>query len=266
MADPVIQIKSRDYLKRVVGGRDRNYPWLEMHTWDMVRHYDDFLGDMMMGDATAPGTYETVTGVDGAFAILADKESGVAELSASTGAGASGEYCGVCLPELAWLGDLNACMAVRLQVDTITSVKVEVGFTDAVDDAGAVNSLAGNTFTASNAALWVMDTSDTLNWQCVGRSSTGPTGSAAASADKIEPGVAPVGATYETMVVCLRGNNAKFYRLNANGRVVYSSIWMPYAIEGGTPIVPWVFVQLRGTVDRNVNIDFVDFWQRRTAA
>jgi hypothetical protein len=264
MADNVLVKRSRDFLKRYAGGRDRLYPLLEMHTQDMVVHRDDFLGDTIRGDATAPGAYEVVTGVDGAINILANQVNGVAEVRASDGAGADDEYCGVSLPELNFQGQLNCNMAVRLQIDAIATVKVEIGFTDVTTDAGAVDALATPTFTATDAAVWVLDTDDTANWQCAGVQ-------AGSAATKIEPGFAPTAATFETLQVSIEGTTARFLRYDANGRNTYDSSRsgedMTNAITGTTQLVPWVFVQLRaGSIDRNLQLDFFDAWQRRTTS
>lgn len=260
MADPIQLVRSRDALKRVRGGRDGLYPILELNTWDVVHYFDDFLGDELRGSGAAPGIYNVQTGVDGAFDILADQPNGVAQLSASVGNGADNEYAGVSLPGLAFTGDRNAVMAVRMSIDVLTTVKVEVGFTDAVNDAGAVNVLATPTYTASDAALWILDTDDTAFWQNVGvQAGTGAT--------KIEDSLAPTAATYETLIVALRDTNAKFMRLNADGHLTYESAWMTSAITAATVLVPWIFVQLRtGTIDRNVNVDFIDVRARRTTS
>jgi len=260
MADPIQMVRSRAHLKRVRGGRDGLYPFLEHNTWDVVHYFDDFIGDEMRGSGGVPGTYELNTGDDGTFTILADQTNGVAELSGSTGAGSSGEYAFIALPELNWTGAQNAVIAVRLKVvEAITTVKMEVGFTDVTTDNGAVNSLSGNTGTASDCAVWVFDTSDTAYWQCFGSKAGTP-------ATKIEDGLAPVADTYETMIVALRETNAKFLRLDSNGNLTYESAWMPDAITAADKLVPWVGVQLRGSVDRNLNIDFIDVRQRRTTS
>jgi hypothetical protein len=257
MADPIQILRTRENLKRVRGGRDGLYPHLENATWDVVKYFDDFLGDEMRGSGAVPGAYEIITGVDGTFSILANQENGVGELAASTGAGSSGEYCGLSLPELSFTGERNAIIAVRTKVDAITTVKMEIGFTDVTTDAGAVNSLSGASATAANAVVWVFDTSDTAYWQGFGVQAT-------TVATKIEPSIAPVAATYETMVVALRDTNAKFLRLSASGGLTYESEWMTSAVTAATPLVPWVFVQLRGSADRNMSIDFIDVRARRT--
>ena len=260
MADPIQILRTRDSLKRVRGGRDGLYPFLEHNTWDIVHYFDDFLGDEIRGSGGTPGTYEINTGDDGTFTILADQTNGVAELSASTGAGSSGEYGFIALPELNWTAEQNAVIAVRLNIDAITDVKMEVGFTDVTTNNGAVNSLSGNTGTADDCAVWVFDTSDNAYWQCFGNK-------AGTEATKIEDQLAPVADTFETMVVALRDTNARFMRLDANGRLTYQSAWMTDAITAADKLVPWVGLQLRtGSIDRNLNIDFIDVRQRRSTS
>ncbi len=237
-------------------------PYLERNMLDVLYFHDDFLGDEMRGSGVAPGIYETVTGSDGAFVLLADKINGEAELSASVGTGADTEHCGVSLPELHFKGDQNCTVAVRLSIDDITTVKVEVGFTDAVGDAGAVDALDTPTARADDAAVWVRDTADAGNatgWQAFGVSNTG-------LATKIEPtGFTAANGTFETLMVALDHGDARFYHFDADGVLDYSSPVMTAACRGTIALVPWVFVQLRtGTIDRNLNIDFISAWQRRT--
>jgi hypothetical protein len=260
MADPIQMIRSRQNLKRVRGGRDGLYPFLEHSTWDVVHYFDDFLGDEIRGSGGTPGTYELNTGDDGVLSILADQTNGVAELSASTGAGGDNEYAFIALPELAWTGEQNAVMAVRLNIDAITTVKIEVGFTDVTTDNGAVNVLATPTGTADDCAVWVFDTDDTAYWQNFGNK-------AGTEATKIEDGLAPVADTFETLIVALRDTNAKFLRCDANGYQTYESAWMTDAITAADKLVPWIGLQLRtGSIDRNLNIDFIDVRQRRSAS
>ena len=232
-------------------------PALDLTVWD-----DDFLGDIIRGDATSPGIYEVVTGVDGAIAILANQTNGVAEIRASDGAGGGDEYCGLSLPELSYLGDNYCGIAARIAIDAITSVKVEVGFNDVTTDAGMVDVLATPTKTggAGDGCVWIIDTSDTGNsgnWQGVGfKANTPPT--------KVEPSMAPTAGTFEWMIVILEGDNAKFIRLDQHANKTFESAWMDDAIEGGTKICPWVFVQERSGNDRNVQLDRLIVWGNRT--
>lgn len=259
MADHIQIINSRQMLKRVRGGRDGLYPFLENNTWDTVRHFDDFLGDEIQGSGATPGMYEVITGVDGDVHILADQPNGVAELQASVGVGASAEYCGLSLPGLAFTGNRNAVIAARINLDAVTTVKCEVGFTDVTTDAGAVNVLATPTANAADAAVWVMDTNDDANWQGVGIQ-------AGTIATKLEPATGPTAATFETLIVALLDTTVYFARLNANGALVYGPTAVVNGITAATALVPWIFVQLRGAVDRNVRIDFIDVRARRTVS
>ena len=149
-------------------------------------------------------------------------------------------------------------MAVRLAIDAITTVKVEVGFTDVTTDAGAALVLAPPTATADDAALWVLDTDDDANWQGFGVAAT-------VLATKYEPAIAPTAATFETLVVALRDDNARFIRLAEGGGMTTDSGWLPGFVTSTVPLVPWIFVQLRaGTIDRNLQVDFIDVRARRT--
>lgn len=257
MADRNLYLPTLQELKLSMGRGNKLLPFLERSTLDQVVWFDDFLGDQFGWDATTPGKYEVVTGVDGSIDIYANQTNGVARMEPSSGAGASGEYCGLSLPELNFQSQLNCVMAARINLDAITTVKVEIGFTDVTTDAGAVNALATPTATADDACVWVFDTDDTAYWQCYGSKAATP-------ATKIEPEIAPVAATWETMIVALEGTNAKFIRLDANGKKTYESTWMTDAITATDKLVPWVFVQLRGAVDRHLDIDYIYAAQRRT--
>lgn len=228
-------------------------PMLDLVVWD-----DDFLGDTIRGDATAPGIYEIKKHTDGSIEILADQPNGIAEIRASDGSGANGEYCGVSLPELAFKGDNYCCVAARIAIDAITTVKVEVGFTDVTTDIGAVNHLGNNTRTATDAAVWIIDTNDTDYWQCAGAMAV--TG----AATKIEDELAPTAGEFEWLIVALQGNFAKFYRLDQHANKTYESAWMENAIEGGNKVCPWIFVQLRAACDRNIQLDRLVAWGNRT--
>lgn len=223
-------------------------------SWDTVVFYDDFHGD----DITVSG-YATVTGVDGSHDKVAGSVNGESTIDVGDGATSADNEYGAINLGLEWQGDLNAMMAVRLKVDDITTVKIECGFTDALADAGAVNVLATPTYTADDAALWILDTDDTATWQGIGvKATTGIT--------KVEDStiVAPVNDTYQTLVVALQGDNAKYLQFNAAGNKVYESAWQTDAIEGGTNVTPWIFIQNRAdTQDRVLTLDYIYVAQRR---
>jgi hypothetical protein len=260
MADRTLHLPTLQELKSNLGRGSKFLRWMEQGTIDYVKWEDDFLGDTIAGDATAPGLYEVVTGSDGAAAILADQTNGVCAIEASAGVGADGEYCGFALPELAYQAQLNCVMGARVTLGAaITTCKVEVGFTDVTTDAGAVNSLAGNTGTATNAAVWVYDTSDNAYWQ-------GFATKAGTPITKLEPAFSPVAGTWEWLIVALEGTNVKFLRLNENGKKTYESPWVADAITATTKLSPWLFVQLRGALDTFLYVDKIFAYQRRTTS
>ncbi len=265
MAEPIQLIRSREELNKRRGGRDGLYGLFEGLTWDNVHFFDDFLGDKIQGSETggatqASGIYEINTGVDGALNILANQPNGVAELRASDGAGANDEYCGLSLPELAFTGDRNAVIAVRLAIDTLTTVKVEMGFADVTTDNGVINDKTAIPPTGAggnnDAAVWILDTDDNGNWEGVGMQ--------AGTGVREAAGISPTAGTFETLIVALRDTNVKYLRLDASGGLTFESNWQTSGITAATALVPWVFVQVRDAVDRNVQIDFIDVRARRT--
>lgn len=266
MADQIQILPTREMLKRVKGGRDGLYPFFENLTWDVVHYFDDFLGDEIKGSGATPGLYELNTGTDGDFLILANQANGVAELRATaSGAGAGDEYAGIALPELAFQGDRNVVAALRLNLDSAADIKVEFGLTDVTTDNGAVNSKSGNSFNAADAAVWIIDTSDSGNWEgmCVNSTS---------AQTKISPGIAPTASTFETLVVAVREDDStnneaavRFVRLNADGNMTYDSGWNAEYISSDVALVPWFFVQERSGTDKGIRVDFLDVRGRRVA-
>jgi len=262
-----IDIITTQQLKKQRANIGPIYDFLALNTWDMVYYFDDFLGDLIRGDATSPGLYEIKTHTDGDIAILADQACGVAQMGASAGTGATGEYCNLTLPELNFTGSRNCGMAARVNLDAITSVKLEVGFIDLTTRVSIVNSLATPTYTAADGACWILDTDDTAYWQCVGvKNTTGAT--------KIEPAAqtdhAPVASAFQTLVVKLEQTGtagdacAYFYLLDAQNDLIYSSGGMVNAITSTVGLSPLVGITLRGALDRHVRIDFLAAWQQRT--
>ena len=162
--------------------------------------------------------------------------------------------------ELNFQGQLNCVMAARIAVNDIAAVKMEIGFTDAHDDAGAVNTLASYSTTATDWVGWIFDTDDTAYWQATGVDSN-------TEATKIEPSIAPVNDTFETLIVALEDTAAHFYRLDANGYQTYKSAPMTGACTKDVSLTPWVMVQSREAGDsKTLTVDYVKAWQRRTVS
>ena len=251
MANPVQHVPSRQNLRNNIG-LAREFGFLEFNTLDQVVVFDDFLGDVL--DVTWR-TADTGSG-SSADAVISAGANGTIVMVTGT---ADNGYSAISR-ELTFQGQLNCVMAARIKIDDIAAVKMEVGFTDAHDDAGAVITLATYSTTATDAVGWIFDTDDTAYWQCFGVDTN-------TEATKIEDGLAPVAATYETLIVALEDTTAHFYRLDANGYQTYKSAPMTGACTKDVSLTPWVFVQSRESSDsKTLTVDYIKAWQRRTAS
>jgi len=251
MANPVQNVPSRQNLRNQIG-LAREFGFLEFNTLDQVVVFDDFVGDVLSVEWQ---TADTGSG-SSADAVISAGANG--EIVMVTGTADNG-YSAMSR-ELNFQGQLNCVMAARIKVDDIAAVKMEIGFTDAHDDAGAVNTLATYSTTATDWVGWIFDTDDTAYWQATGVDSN-------TEATKIEDSLAPVAATYETLIVALYDTTATFYRLDANGYQTYKSAPMTGACSKDVSLTPWVFVQSRESSDsKSLTVDYIKAWQRRTAS
>ena len=252
MADPVIHVPSRSRLKRVQGGRDRLYPFLERSaTFDLSSWSDDFQGDTLNGvyQSTASGTGAV------AAAISTGVVNGAILLDAgSDDAGRSDLSIG-----LHYRGDQNATIWVRMSLNTLASSKFEVGFTDVISgtDAGAVNAKATPTWTATDAVVLCRDTTDDTSVTLLGVAA----GTVSAVED-LDPVIAA--ATYYYYGVTLRDGAAKGFILDAGGGVLDETAWITGAVTATVLLTPWVFVQNRSAAQRTLTVDYMTAYQRRT--
>ena len=250
MANPVQKVPSRQNLRNTMG-LAREFGFLEFNTLDQTVVFDDFVGDVLSVEWQ---TADTGSG-SSADAVISAGANGTIVMVTGT---ADNGYSAISR-ELNFQGQLNCVMAARIKIDDIAAVKMEIGFTDAHDDAGAVNTLATYSTTATDWVGWIFDTDDTAYWQATGVDSN-------TEATKIEDSLAPVAATYETLIVALEDTTAHFYRLDANGYQTYRSAPMTGACSKDVSLTPWVFVQSREASDsKTLTVDYIKAWQRRTA-
>ena len=251
MANPVQHVPSRQNLRNTMG-LAREFGFAEFNTLDQVVVFDDFVGDVLSVEWR---TADTGSG-SSADAVISAGANGTIVMVTGT---ADNGYSALSR-ELNFQGQLNCVMAARIKVDDIAAVKMEIGFTDAHDDAGAVNTMATYATTATDWVGWVFDTDDTAYWQATGVDTN-------TEATKIEDGLAPVAATYETLIVALEDTTAHFYRLDANGYQTYRSAPMTGACTKDVSLTPWVMVQSREAGDsKTLTVDYIKAWQRRTAS
>ena len=256
MANPVQHVPSRQNLRNTMG-LAREFGFAEFNTLDQVVVFDDFVGDVLSVEWQ---TADTGSGSSADAVISAGANGTIVMVTGTADNGFS-----AISRELTFQGQLNCVLAVRLKINDVADAKIEVGFTDAHDDGtnGAVSTLGTYSTTATDWVGWIFDTEDTGNatkWQATGVDSN-------TEATKIEDELAPVAATYETLIVALEDTTAHFYRLDANGYQTYKSAPMTGACSKDVSLTPWVFVQSRESSDsKTLTVDYIKAWQRRTAS
>jgi hypothetical protein len=246
------------------------YDYLKLWAWqDKVVDFQDFL---------RPGEFDTTNdwlvansgGTSAAnFAIRADIAGGT--IQGDTGTTDNGSIS-LINAHLAWLGDLNAGMEVRIKTDIVTGYDLEVGFIDAVPaaNAGGVNDEDTPTMVAADAALLSIDTDETftkLGFYTVGSTANfGPhrTSLAAVPALTGTTDALPVADTFFTVTVQMVGNNAYLF---VNNKLMASHDETKDAqgnIEGGVKLAPWVYCRTRSTTAVFPEIDYIAMWQDRS--
>lgn len=219
---------------------------------EYVSYWDDFLGDSAgTWPASANWGYPATAGTGTEVITLEASAGGV--LLLTTGANASdsaGQGVG-----LHWTADNGFYFITRFQLDTLASSKFEVGMTDALtDDAGAVDTKATPTFTATDCAIVVRDTTDDTNVTFVSNG-----GTTDANADWSGTFAA---ATYYIVEIVgggptsTTGDNVTAY---INGQRIGSG-----NINGATLLTPWVHVTTRTTATRGLSVDYLGCIGRRS--
>lgn len=211
---------------------------------DYVRWFDHFVGDSAgTWPASANWGYPATAGT-GTEVITLEALAG-GQLLLTTGANANdsaGQGVG-----LHWTGDNWIYFVGRISLDSITTSIVECGLTDSLaDDTGAVATKATPTFTATDCALFVRDTTDDTNLTFVSNG-----GTTDANADW--SGTFSAGTWYTIEVVvggpsATTGDNATGY---VNGQRVGSG-----NINGATLLTPWFYVETLTTATRGLSVDY----------
>ena len=256
----------RNHLKQIMN-HSRLYPMMERYSLDTVGFGDDFLGD------TLNSNLYTIANGGGAGAtsavITAGVLNGVATLETGT-AGDSTASAEICTG-LQFRGDQSCVVVACLKLDVITNVKVEVGFTDALDDAGAVNAKVTPTFTATDCAVWCLDTTDNAYWEglAANNGSTLPMVT-------VEAAISPVADTYEYLMVELNENDSAsnectvtFRRFDADGYLTYEGVGgrgTNQGPNGNVLLTPWIYIEARSAAEKIMTLDYFGAWQRRTSS
>ncbi|HET6497367.1 MAG TPA: hypothetical protein VFH61_18630 [Thermoleophilia bacterium] len=180
--------------------------------------YTHFLGDALPGEWGAAKT----NGTSAAVTVAGSK------LTMTTGTDDNG-YAGQGFG-LFWAGDRGFYMESLQALDVLTTVKLEVGVSDAIADAGAVNVKATPSATAADFAVLCFDTDDNTQLDLISQKATG----VAADAENVHTLVAATNFRVE-----MRGQG-DVVSVFVNGKGVGGG-----NIEGGSAISPWLFAQSR---------------------
>lgn len=144
---------------------------------------------------------------------------------------------------LFWKGDNGVYMYSAQALNTVTTSKIEVGLSDAVDDAGAVNAKSTPTATADDFCVLVRDTDDNTELDII----YGLDATPAVAAENVHTVVL---ATY--FVSEFRYQN-DFVQVFVNGQSKGRG-----SMQGGDLCTPWLFVQSRaGSASRVLTCDFL---------
>lgn len=230
------------------------FDYLNWSSPQTFRHEDHFLGDIAIA-TREPGYTTQNNGTASAVPVLTSAGAGgtVEFVTGTDDNGLSGLYSGAAN----WTGNNNPRMTARLKMSAITGVKVEVGFTDAATDAGAINALDTPTATADDCACAIFDTDATEdNWQFAGCRAT--TAWSIATVDQ-----APVADTYVWITVALdridlATDNMRARMFIGNKMVADKTTG---AIANATALFPYVFAQCRaGSASRTITLDYFAAW------
>jgi len=212
----------------------REAPLYIPNSFDYDVFEDKFWGDALQGEYPAAKT----NGTSAAVTFTEHNLNGfLAFVSGTADDGYAGQGMG-----LQFTGDRGVLGEFIIKTPAaVTTMKFEVGFTDADDDAGAVNAKSTPTNTATDFAVFIVDTDDDVNIaaiSCIGGTETATQDIQAVAAS----------TTYR-FGVRIDGDNTLY---TINGVVVAEH---PAAIQGGNALTPWVFCQARaGSASRTIQL------------
>lgn len=194
--------------------------------------YTNFLGDALPGEWASAKT-------NGTSAAVTVATSQLINTTGTDDDGYAGQGFG-----LLWKGDNGVYMESAQSLDTITTSKIEMGLTDATDDAGAVNTKATPSATATDFCVLVRDTDDNTQLDVISQNTTG----VAAAKENVYTVVG--GTIFRTEFVAQNDLVAVF----VNGANVAADAPM----QGGTLVTPWWFAQARtSSASRVLSVEYV---------
>ena len=198
--------------------------------------WDDFVGTRT-GTWPAGTPYAATIGGGTEVIGLTQAVNGTMTL---TTAGTTGNSAGQGLG-LNWNGDNGIYFIARYHISDITNSKYEIGLTDVTSDDGAVDVKTGTTtFTATDCAVFVRDTTENTTTAFVSNGGTTDGDS--------DSGLADINSTFVTAEIVVKGDVAVGY---LNGVQIGSG-----NIEGGNALTPWAYCETRTGSTRTLTLDY----------
>lgn len=211
---------------------------------EYVSFWDDHIGTRS-GTWPAGTPYAATVGTGTEVIGITQAVGGVMRLTTgAAGSDTAGQGLG-----LNWSGDRGFYFIARLKTFTrITNVKFEIGMTDAVNDDGAALVKATPSFTATDCALFCLDTTDDAEVTFLSNG-----GTTDANADATDFTLA--NDTYFVVEIVGKGptdttgDNVAGY---LNGQLIGSG-----NINGASPLTPWVYVEdLAQSTATSLDVDY----------
>jgi hypothetical protein len=226
-----------------------------------VELFDDMLPSTMIATNWAVANSSGTSAAS--FAALADTADGVLQGDTGTDDNGSISLIG---QHVAWYGDQNCGMEIRLKTDVVTDFNIETGFATAAPGSNAAVFTDVDTPTiVTDSAIFAVDTDQTIVTAAFGTdgstSNQDVKRTSLAGIPGFTAGNLPVAATFYTVRIQLIGNSAYCF---VNGKLVASHDDDPQGnIEGGTKVAPWVYCRTRSTTAVFPEIDYIWVWQDR---
>lgn len=234
---------------------------------DVTLIHDEFGGDTLNGDL-----YTTSADTNATAFAAASTQSLNGVLQGSTGT-TDDDGISILGPAI-WRGDNNCVLMVRMAVLAVSGIadgadyaafSLEMGFADVITDTTLPVCTDVDTPTiangASDAAVLHIDTDQTLTTMAF--VTDGSTTGMNATATTLSPVFTPAANTYYWYTVGLAGNAA--YAMIDGARLVAHGAATASQVEGGTLLLPWIYLRTRNTTAKLAHIDALVLLQDKAA-
>lgn len=254
------------HVRGFTGENSRLAQYLAASNFDYEVLDDDFTGDTL-------DTNVWTTGLDVTTATGAKVSNSALGSVVALASGATDEEAGSLYGDRQWMGDKNALMLARVQFSDITDVQFEIGLIDAASDktlpiiTDIDTPASGNG--AADLAVFHMDTSQTLTTAAV--VTDGSTANYNCTKTSVTVGGSawtPTADTWYWFMVGLKGDMSVFRIFNTSGGKIFEKVHgttTASKVEGGTRLMPWLFIRTKEAADRQMIIDRVRVMQERAA-